>query len=73
MPESFRDNKRGEKNGRAKALRCIETGVVYKTGRELAKELSMNHSSVSTAMSRNGVINGLHYEFIDKGELNNGI
>lgn len=71
MPESFRENKRGERNGRARALRCIETGVVYKTGRELAKELGINHSSVSTAMHRNGKIKGLHYEFIDKGELNN--
>lgn len=70
MPESFRENKRGEKNGRTKALRCIETGVIYKTGRELAKELGINHSSVSAAMGRNGKIKGLHYEFIDKEKSN---
>ena len=73
MPESYRENKRGIKNGRARPLRCIETGQVYPTGRELSKALGYAASTVSAYMSRGSAIKGLHYEYIDKGELENGI
>lgn len=72
MPDSYRENKRGILNGRAKPIRCIETGEVFLTGRELAKKLGFNHSYISVIMSRNQTHNGLHYEFIDKGEIENG-
>lgn len=72
MPDSYRENKRGIKNGRARPLRCIETGEIYMTGRDLAKQLGLSRSAVSTYMSRGNVIKGLHYEFVDKGEIKDG-
>lgn len=72
MPESFRENKRGIKNGRARPLRCKETGEIYLTGRELARHLGLAKATVSTYMSRGSAIKGLHYEFIDKGEIEYG-
>lgn len=73
MPESYRENKRGIKNGRARPLRCIETGEIFETGRELAKKLGLSKCTVSTYMGRGKTINGLHYEYINKGDFKNGI
>jgi len=72
MPESYRQNKRGILNGRAKPIRCVETGEIFLTGRELAKRLGLQKTSVSVFMGRNKMHNGLHYEFIEKGEQVNG-
>lgn len=68
MTETYRANKRGIKNGRARPIMCIETGEIYGTGRELAAVLGLSKGSVSTLMGRGGTIKGLHYKFIDKGE-----
>ena len=73
MTESYRENKRGAKNGRARSLRCVETGRIYETCRELAHEIGVCYSVVSVRMKNDGIIHGLHYEYINKGEYENGI
>lgn len=72
MPESYRENKRGEKNGRAKPMRCIETGRIYPTFYELAKELGFSKAYISKRMKTNKEIGGFHYELINKEEKENG-
>lgn len=73
MPDSYSENKRGIQNGRARPVRCIETGEVFQTGRELARCLGTGRSYVSVMMGRGRPLKGLHYEFIDKGEITNGV
>lgn len=73
MPESYRENKRGVNNGRAKPIRCVETGKTYGTCQALAEELGMRKSIVTRFMHNSKTHMGLHYEYVDKGEYLNGL
>lgn len=70
--EQYKENKRGIKNGRAKPIRCVETGEVFGTCKELADHLNINKGLVSNFMRRDQTHIGLHYEYVDKGEMTNG-
>lgn len=73
MSELYRENKSGIKNGRAKPIRCIETGEIFETCQALAQKLGIRKSIISRFMNGNHRHLGLHYEYIDKGEITNGI
>lgn len=70
--ESYRENKRGIKNGRAKPVRCIETGEIFETCQALAKKLGIRKGIISRFMQGSKKHLGLHYEYVDKGELLHG-
>lgn len=72
MSEEYCENKRGNKNGRARSIACLETGEVYETCKDLATKLGVGKSFVSNFMRRNKKHLGLHYEYLDKGEKTNG-
>lgn len=56
----------------AKPIRCIETGEVFGTSALLADHLGVNRPRVTKFMRSGQIFNGLHYEYVDKGELKNG-
>lgn len=70
--EESRIKRRGGNNGHAKPIICIETGDVYEASSILADALGVDRPRVSKFMHETKTYNGLHYEFIDKGEMNGG-
>lgn len=70
--ESYRANKRGIKNGRAKPIRCVETGEMFETCQDLANSLEIRKSIITRVMQRDHAHLGLHYEFVNKEEILNG-
>jgi len=70
--EKYRANKRGIKNGRAKPIRCIETGEIFMTCQDLAKKPGIQKSIITQFMKNNQRHLGLHYEYVNKGEITNG-
>ena len=71
--ELYRENKSGIKNGRAKPIKCIETGEIFETCQALAQKLGIGKSIISRFMHGNHRHLGFHYEYVDKGEIKNGI
>ena len=62
-----RNERVGKKN--SKAIRCIETGIIYSSGVEIAKALGTTPDIVSKVLhgkSRCKTANGYHIEFIEK-------
>lgn len=50
---------------------CLETGVVYKSGRHAAKELSLNTSKISLVCNgKRSTTGGLHFAFAETVETN---
>lgn len=54
----------GIKNGRAKAIMCIETGKIYGCGKYAADDIKVLPSSLYEAIKENKKIKGLHFKFI---------
>ena len=70
--EESRAKRRGGNNGCAKQIMCLETGVIYPTSSILAEELGVNRPRITKIMQRGGQFGGLHYKYIDKGEIVDG-
>ena len=70
--ETAREKRRGGNNGHAKPIVCIETGKYYPASSILADELGVNRPRITKFMQKDGVFNGLHYQYVEKGEQVNG-
>lgn len=50
----------------SKPVKCIETGVIYKSGREAALALGVHYSAVSNVLTgRQKTLKGLHFELVN--------
>jgi hypothetical protein len=50
---------------RPKAVMCLETGKVYKSAREAAKDLNLNYSKISLVCNgKRSSTGGLHFKFV---------
>lgn len=58
-------NRMGVKNGRATAIRCVDTGKEYDCITQAAKELGVNSSSLSEAISEKHKCKGYRWEKIN--------
>lgn len=70
-PQRKRDKIKGKKSKRVytyKPILCIETGVVYKSAKELSVILNVNIPCIYYHCKRfiNSSINNLHYKFLDQ-------
>lgn len=54
--------KTGIQHNRSKSVVCIETGAVYGSMSEAARELKINHTSVSWSVKHKKPIFGMHFE-----------
>lgn len=70
--EESRMKRRGGNNGHAKPIICLETGIIYPASSILADELGVNRPRITKIMQKGGQFNGLHYQYIDKGEVIDG-
>lgn len=70
--EASREKRRGGNNGHAKPIRCIETGEIFLASSLLADRLNVNRPRITKFMKKGGFFNGLHYEYLDKGVIEDG-
>lgn len=70
--EESRIKRRGGNNGHAKPIMCVETGVIYPASSILADALGVNRPRITKIMQKGGHFNGLHYKYINKGEIEDG-
>lgn len=51
---------------------CVETGVIYKNGKEAAEAVGINRGGVNRAIkSENATAGGFHWRRLEKGQLKN--
>jgi group I intron endonuclease len=63
------ENMRGARNGKSKAVRCIETGIVYESQRQAADATGTLQSGISRCCSGEiSYTNGLHWEYVNDVE-----
>lgn len=59
---------KGAKNPMARPVRCVETGVVYATGREASYAIGLSYSAVGMCLCKKiNTAGGFHWEYADKG------
>lgn len=61
MPLHYK-GKFGKDHNRSKSVICVETGTEYGSMSEAARELKINHSSVSWSIKHKKPIFGMHFE-----------
>jgi hypothetical protein len=58
---------RGYKNPMARPVRCIETGVIFKTGREASLAMGLSYSAVGMCLcGKVKSCGGFHWEYVDE-------
>lgn len=55
-----------------KPVRCIETGEIFQSAKDIAQILGVTPRSANDIVQYHKERNGKHYEYIDKGEYLNG-
>ena len=54
---------------RSKAIKCIETGVLYKSAREAQRILNLPNAHINDCCNgKRNIAGGYHWEFVDRGE-----
>ena len=57
---------------RSKPVRCIETGVIYASTREVERKFGIDNNNISRCCcGKNKTSKGFHWEYINKEEVNN--
>ena len=78
--EQRMETKRKKYNGKyqgvpsplAKPIRCIETDEKYESIGDMSRSIGLNTYQIKKIITNQLDFNGLHYEFIDKGEMKHG-
>lgn len=71
--EETKERRRGANSKMAKPVRCIETGEIFPAVSLLAEALNVRRPIVTKFLKKDGVYNGLHYEYVKKEQNNHGI
>lgn len=56
--QQTKDNRTGELNGRARAIICVETGQIFKTGIEASSYFNVGRPAICNSISRGNKIKG---------------
>lgn len=52
---------------RKKKVRCVETGVIYESGREVSRILGINQGNLArVCRERRGTVGGFHWEYVEE-------